>query len=1024
MKRIYIFPLFLIIAVSINFLYGINSWTEKEMLVKIQASKYLAKDLLETGVYIYEIGDNYITGAVTEPILEKIASRGYQYEILIPDMVKYHEAIAPGENFAQLHSYQEIVDTFNIIAQNNPNLVHLDTIGYSVANRLLLAMKITDNPNIDEHEPRIIWDGATHGNENIGTDVCLHLIRYLLQNYWINPTVANWVNTREIWIIPIVNPDGMVARVRTNNNGADLNRDYGYIWDTGWGSPAPWSQPEIIAIRNFAQQAPFVMWTSYHSGTTAAMWPWGYSTMAPYDSIIMAYLCQRYSYHTSLPAFQICRGLYEVHGSSADYGYGSEGAIMICPEICSPWIPDTTQIPNICQTNLNANLELINRCDDGIRGRVYDSITGEPVKAIVEMQPPAFPIYTDTQGYYFRYAHQGTYSIKVTANGYAVKTIPNIQVPTDSFTICDISLVRDTTIPLFAYKCISCDIKDPASHTNQSLTCFALGRPDNRRFSLGVRGWAIFDMQRPIINGPGYDFTVYEGDADPEACSIYVSNNWNGPWSFCGFDTGTSYFDLSATGVGMARYIRIADDGDGTNNATGGFDIDAIEAVIANVPAFSLVNQTIYDSTGNNNGRFDAGENIELVLSLRNLGRRPAYSVIGTLSENDPYIIISDSTGMFGDILSDSTRNNNLDRFALSANPNTPTEHIVNFVLRLNGTGYSDSVLFSIPVGEFIITDPIPDGPREPALYWAYDNVDTMYSNHPDYNWVEIKTIGTRLSYAHNDQVKLLDLPAAFGPWKFYGNRYTQVSISADGWVALGFDTTRHYANTGIPDPALPNGYVALNWDDLNPTNTGSGGIYYYHDIMQGSFIIEYDSVRYYNPSTVYDKFELIIYDTTTAPASGNNIIVAQYMTANRYESSTIGIEDSTGTIGIQCLYNEVRHRGCAPWTQGKAIKYTTDAPIQAIADLNKTAIQHFMKIYPNPFRNQVSINVTGFGKLNIYDINGRLVKSFANPQSPNPNQQLIWDGKDNLGKKLPTGIYFAKLETNIPTLHKIVLTR
>jgi hypothetical protein len=474
----------------------------------------------------------------------------------------------------------------------------------------------------------------------------------------------------------------------------------------------------------------------------------------------------------------------------------------------------------------------------------------------------------------------------------------------------------------------------------------------------------------------------------------------------------------------MARYIRIADDGDGTNNATGGFDIDAIEAVIANVPAFSLVNQTIYDSTGNNNGRFDAGENIELVLSLRNLGRRPAYSVIGTLSENDPYIIISDSTGMFGDILSDSTRNNNLDRFALSANPNTPTEHIVNFVLRLNGTGYSDSVLFSIPVGEFIITDPIPDGPREPALYWAYDNVDTMYSNHPDYNWVEIKTIGTRLSYAHNDQVKLLDLPAAFGPWKFYGNRYTQVSISADGWVALGFDTTRHYANTGIPDPALPNGYVALNWDDLNPTNTGSGGIYYYHDIMQGSFIIEYDSVRYYNPSTVYDKFELIIYDTTTAPASGNNIIVAQYMTANRYESSTIGIEDSTGTIGIQCLYNEVRHRGCAPWTQGKAIKYTTDAPIQAIADLNKTAIQHFMKIYPNPFRNQVSINVTGFGKLNIYDINGRLVKSFANPQSPNPNQQLIWDGKDNLGKKLPTGIYFAKLETNIPTLHKIVLTR
>jgi hypothetical protein len=221
--------------------------------VKIQASKTAIPDLLDVGVYIYEVSDGLIIGAVTEKNLVNLPNLGYSIEILIPDMVKYHKSLAPGADFGRFHSYQEIVDTFNLIAQNNPTLVKLDTIGYSVQNRVLLSMKITDNPNIDEHEPRILWDATIHGNENIGSEVCLYLVRYLLTNYGVDPIITNLVNTREIWIIPITNPDGMVARQRYNANGVDLNRDYGYLWDTGWGSPGPFSQPEIQAIRNFIQ---------------------------------------------------------------------------------------------------------------------------------------------------------------------------------------------------------------------------------------------------------------------------------------------------------------------------------------------------------------------------------------------------------------------------------------------------------------------------------------------------------------------------------------------------------------------------------------------------------------------------------------------------------------------------------------------------------------------------------------------------------------------------------------------------
>jgi hypothetical protein len=482
----------------------------------------------------------------------------------------------------------------------------------------------------------------------------------------------------------------------------------------------------------------------------------------------------------------------------------------------------------------------------------------------------------------------------------------------------------------------------------------------------------------------------------------------------------------------MARYVRIADDGDGTNGATGGFDLDAIEAITVNAPALAINNQTIFDSLGNNNGCFDPGETVELVLGLRNYGRLPTLSLSGTLTENDNYVDIIDSIGTFGDILPDSTRNNNSDRFIISASINTPTEHIAQFVLNLvDTTGYQDSIPFTIRIGEFTITDPIPDGPREPTLYWAYDNVDSFYTNHPNYEWVEIKTVGTRLSYPTNDEVRLVNLPADFDPWRFYGNRYTQVSISADGWIAAGSNTSPNYQNSTIPDPGSPNAYVALNFDDLYPNNSGSGGIYYYHDEANHRFIIEYDSVPYYNPSTVMDKFELIIYDTTITSTTGDNILIAQYQTANRFSSSTVGIEDPTGSIGIQCLYNETRHRGCAPWEPGKAIKFTTDAPSASTIEVSRNIAGNDIKISPNPFRTSTVIRVpyfpSGKSKINIYDISGKLVKIFT--LSTGYGQQstvngIVWDGRDSYGKKLASGVYLVKLKSAKPLLKKLVLTR
>jgi len=407
---------------------------------------------------------------------------------------------------------------------------------------------------------------------------------------------------------------------------------------------------------------------------------------------------------------------------------------------------------------------------------------------------------------------------------------------------------------------------------------------------------------------------------------------------------------------------------------------------------------------------------------LRNFGTLPALHTTGILSGNDPYVEISDSIVLFGDVLPGDTIINDSDLFVVSSSSQTPQEHVANFTLHFNDTlGYVDSTQFSITIGEMVATDPIPDGPRTPPLYWAYDNVDTFYSLHPNYEWIEIKSVGTRLTLS-DDQTVPVTLPSGFGPWKFYGQRYTSLSICSNGWIAPGSQTSTAYLNQRLPDPTStnPNGMICANWDDLVPNNSGAGGVYHYHDAVNHRFIIEYDSVPYYGATSIMDKYEVIIYDTTFLTNSGNNVIDVQYRSANRSNSSTVGIEDPSNQIAICCLSNDTLHRGCAPWVPGKAIRYTSDTT--GISDISESLTENQsatkLSLFPNPFRNQLAINFSATKPiqviLNIYDYSGRLVRTLSNNNTLKPgSHSIIWNGKDNKGKKVSSGVYFLRLETN-----------
>jgi hypothetical protein len=174
---------------------------------------------------------------------------------------------------------------------------------------------------------------------------------------------------------------------------------------------------------------------------------------------------------------------------------------------------------------------------------------------------------------------------------------------------------------------------------------------------------------------------------------------------------------------------------------------------------------------------------------------------------------------------------------------------------------------------------------------------------------------------------------------------------------------------------------ICADWDDMLPNNSGSGGVYYYHDAANHRFIIEYDSVPYWDATTIREKFQIIIYDTTMAAADGHNEIFVQYMTTSRWNSSTVGIEDPADTIAICCLYNDTLHRACAPWTPSKVIKYTTDtiATVGITEDLSQVRqLKPTLNLLSNPSHGfaKIRFQVVQRGKvsLSVFDISGRFI--------------------------------------------------
>jgi hypothetical protein len=249
------------------------------------------------------------------------------------------------------------------------NICSLIQAGTSVQGRPIYFLKITDNPDIEEAEPEFKYVSSIHGDEVVGYDMCIRLIQLLTTQYRIDPRITNLVNSTEIYICPMMNPDGYVLGQRYNANGVDLNRNF--PMPTGIQHPEcnQWA-PETIAIMDFSNARNFVLSGNFHGGALVANYPWDYTYTLTPDNDIFIQAALTYTSHNSsmYNSTEFPHGItngaawYVITGSMQDWNYGYTDDMDITMEIGENKWPPASQLPSFWALNQESMLPIWNLC--------------------------------------------------------------------------------------------------------------------------------------------------------------------------------------------------------------------------------------------------------------------------------------------------------------------------------------------------------------------------------------------------------------------------------------------------------------------------------------------------------------------------------------------------------------------------------------------------------------------------------------------------------------------------------------
>jgi carboxypeptidase D len=420
--------------------------------------------LVQAGYDLAGVRGNQVTIYADSDELSSLTNAGWQVNILPSPAAS--SGLPTTKSLGTYNNYTNMTAMLQFYATNCPAICRRFSLGKSVQGRDLWAMKITTKPDAPAGKPKFEYISTMHGNEPLGTEMCLYLLDRLTSGYATNDArIVNLVTNVEIWLLPLLNPDGREANPpqRYNANGYDLNRAFpeGSAANLGnllYGPALNTNgfQPEVSEVMAWTAAHHFTLGANYHTGDLVVNYPYDNDNLGSVfsptpDEALLETMSLTYSSNNvpmwNSPYFAngIVNGAawYAISGGMQDWNYRYAGCFDVTIEISeSQWpYPSASEIPVYWSQNQESMLAYMEWVLKGIRGVMSDAQTGQPVAGAVRVEGYPHLVLSDpAAGDYHRLLLPGTYTMWFTAPGYMPQRISNVAVGSGNATRLDVQL--------------------------------------------------------------------------------------------------------------------------------------------------------------------------------------------------------------------------------------------------------------------------------------------------------------------------------------------------------------------------------------------------------------------------------------------------------------------------------------------------------------------------------------------------------------------------------------------------------
>ncbi|MBN1186893.1 MAG: carboxypeptidase regulatory-like domain-containing protein [Bacteroidales bacterium] len=368
-------------------------------------------------------------------------------------------------NWDTYPTYTEYDSMMTQFEEDYPDMCKIYSIGTLSSGRELLFAHLSSNINQNISKPQFMYSATIHGDETTGYVLMLRLIYYLLSEYGVNDQVTHLMDSLDIWINPLTNPDGTYAggnntlsgAHRGNANYVDCNRNFPDPQDGQHPDGYAW-QPEVIAMMNFTDTMRFILSANFHGGAEVINYPWDTWYRRHADDAWLQNISRRYadSAHANSPAGYLTdlnNGItngydwYTISGGKQDYMTYFKRCREITMEISETKMVSASSLPNYWSYNRASFLGYMEYALKGLYGVVHDEegnyINAEIGVEGLDVDIDHSSVYSDsTDGRFYRMLLPGSYNISAIADGFSPRLFSGVTIVDSARTFLDITMFR------------------------------------------------------------------------------------------------------------------------------------------------------------------------------------------------------------------------------------------------------------------------------------------------------------------------------------------------------------------------------------------------------------------------------------------------------------------------------------------------------------------------------------------------------------------------------------------------------